>query len=121
MFYPQYAPLVWGSAAGGKRNYKEAVRLMHSGIKADVPDIAVMVPKLGYLALFIELKRPEERDEHQVRVTKGEARDGQMKMLERLNRQGYLAVVCYGADEAFELFERYVEPNGDVTVWMIHS
>ena len=52
-----------------------------------------------YGALAIELKRAD-RSNH--------ATDAQRDWIERLRAAGYMAVICYGAQEAIEVIKTYL-------------
>lgn len=82
----------------GKRSHKTGARMKAEGIKTGVPDICLPVARGGHHGLYIELKRVKNS-----RVT-----EDQMRWLEDLARQGYVAAVCRGADEAIELITRYL-------------
>jgi hypothetical protein len=68
------------------------------GLKGGVPDICLPVARGGHHGLYIELKRIKNS-----RVT-----EEQLKWLENLAGQGYVAAVCRGADEAIDLITRYL-------------
>ncbi len=72
-------------------------QLKAAGVKAGVPDLCLPVARQGWHGLFIELKvgrnRPQER---------------QVGWLDRLTAEGYLAVACWGWDEARETLEAYL-------------
>lgn len=82
----------------GKRSYKTAARMKAEGLKGGVPDICLPVARGGHHGLYIELKRVKNS-----RVT-----EEQLMWLENLARQGYVAAVCRGADEAIEVITRYL-------------
>lgn len=82
----------------GKRSYKTGARMKAEGLKGGVPDICLPVARDGHHGLYIELKRIKNS-----RVT-----EEQLKWLENLARQGYVAAVCRGADEAIDLITRYL-------------
>ena len=84
---------------GGLRNVITAKKLKAEGVKPGFPDIILPVPKNGYHGLFIELKR-----QHGGTVNKE-----QKEWLERLNGNGYLAVVCKGFEEAKSTIEEYLK------------
>ena len=69
------------------------------GLRAGVPDMMLPVARGQWHGLFIELKR--ERG--------GVVRPEQREWLERLECQGYRAVVARGADAAIAIIERYLE------------
>lgn len=82
---------------GGSRNTMEAANLKRQGVKAGVPDLFLPVPKNGYHGLFIEMK-----------YGKNKATELQKEWLEQLKKQGYCAVVCYGAEEATKKIAGYL-------------
>lgn len=67
------------------------------GTKAGFPDLFLCIARGGYHGLFIELK-----------TVKGKPTALQQTWLNRLNKQGYKAVVCYGFDEAKEAIKGYL-------------
>lgn len=81
---------------GGSRNYYEAVNLKRQGVKAGVPDLCVPVARRGYHGLYIEMK-----------YGKNTTTPAQDDWLNLLNREGYLAKVCYGYLEAVDLLKYY--------------
>jgi len=83
---------------GGSRNPIEARNLKYQGVKAGVPDLFYPFPNTKYHGLFIEMK-----------YGKNKPTKFQIEWLSYLNSVGYLAVVCYSADEAFKLLEKYFE------------
>lgn len=70
------------------------------GVRAGVPDILIDVPNGSYHGLRIELK-----------VGKNTTTDAQRKWLTELNKQGYFACVCYGAEQAVGTIRAYLEGN----------
>lgn len=68
------------------------------GVKAGVPDLHLPVARGGYHGLYIELK-----------VGSNKPTQLQKKWLSNLNEQGYLAVVCYGWQQAAEQLINYLE------------
>nr|DAW85591.1 MAG TPA: Nuclease [Bacteriophage sp.] len=83
---------------GGKRDKLTATNLKRQGVKAGVPDICLPVARGGYFGLYIELK-----------VGSNKPTKLQNEWLCNLNKQGYLAVVCYGWREAAEMIETYLK------------
>lgn len=81
---------------GGSRNAAEAMHLKQQGVKPGVPDLFVPVPHSKYAGLFIEMK-----------AQKGRVSEYQKTWLSLLNRNGYLAVVCYGFEEARNTLDAY--------------
>lgn len=95
--YPELT-LLYHIPNEGKRSHKTGARMKAEGLKTGVPDICLPVARGGHHGLYIELKRVKNS-----RVT-----EDQMRWLEDLARQGYVAAVCRGADEAIELITRYL-------------
>ena len=84
---------------GGSRNPIEAKNMKAEGVSAGVPDICIPVPNKKYHGLYIEMKRQNG----------GRVSEKQKEWIDRLNQNGYLAVVCRGFDEAKEVVESYMK------------
>ncbi len=82
---------------GGSRHPKEAANLKRQGVKPGVPDICLPVARGGYHGLYIEMK-----------AGKNKATEYQKQWMAELNEQGYLAVVCYGWQEAADVLKKYL-------------
>lgn len=95
--YPELA-LLYHIPNGGKRDAKTATILKRQGVKAGVPDLHLPVARGGYHGLYIELK-----------VGDNTTTKKQKDWIRELNKQGYLAVVCYGWDEATKQLLDYLE------------
>ena len=95
--YPELK-LLYHIPNGGKRDAKTAIALKRQGVKAGVPDLHLPVARGGYHGLYIELK-----------VGKNKATELQKEWIADLTQQGYLAVVCYGWQEAAEQLVNYLE------------
>ena len=86
----------------GKRSKRMGAELKRMGLKRGIPDICLPVPNKKYNGLWIELKADK---------TKSLSKE-QKEWLEKLNRYGYKAVRCNGADEAIEVIKKYLEIRG---------
>ena len=86
---------------GGSRNIIEAAKFKKMGVKAGVPDLQLLVPNGLIHGLWIELKS-----------RKGKLQPSQRLMMQRLEEQGYLCKVCFGADEAINEIKKYLCLNG---------
>ena len=75
-----------------------------AGMKAGVPDVALMVARSGYNGLFLELKSK-----------RGTVRDSQRLWLERLREQGYAACVVRSLDEAWTTLSDYLDDKLQTT------
>lgn len=95
--YPELA-LLYHIPNGGKRDAKTATILKRQGVKAGVPDLHLPVARGGYHGLYIELK-----------VGDNTTTKKQKDWIRELNKQGYLAVACYGWDEAAKQLLDYLE------------
>jgi len=82
---------------GGSRHKLEAINLKRQGVKAGVPDLFLPIASSGKHGLFLEMK-----------VKPNKPTKMQLEWQERLNSIGYLAVVCYGADEAIKVIDDYL-------------
>lgn len=83
---------------GGSRSRAEAGRFKSEGVKAGVPDLCLPAARHGYHGLYIEMK-----------AMGGKAADKQTAWMNALAGEGYLCRVCYGADAAIRLLEKYVQ------------
>ena len=95
--YPELK-LLYHIPNGGKRDARTASALKRQGVKAGVPDLHLPVARGGYHGLYIELK-----------VGSNKATALQKDWIKELTKQGYLAVVCYGWQEAAEQLVNYLE------------
>jgi hypothetical protein len=69
------------------------------GVKSGVPDLFLPVPRGKYHGLWIEMKRTED----------GKVSENQKWWIGALNKLGYRAEVCYGAEQAIKLLTEYLE------------
>ena len=83
---------------GGKRNYREAVKLKRQGVAPGVPDLMIPSPRGSYCGLFIELKR----------VKGGKLSIDQRNWLQYLREQNYWADCAAGFDQAKEIVLHYM-------------
>ena len=96
-YYPDV--LIAAVPNGGKRNPREAARLKDEGVCRGYPDLLIDEARAGWFGLRIEMKRQRG----------GSTSADQRAVLAFLDRRGYLAVVCKGAEEAWSLFVHYME------------
>ena len=83
---------------GGSRKKSEAGRFKAEGVKAGVPDLCLPVARGGYHGLYIELKR----------LKHSKTSEDQKAWIEKLNEQGYCAVVCKGWEAAAKVITEYL-------------
>lgn len=84
---------------GGYRPPRTAAILKATGVKAGVPDICLPVARGGFYGLYIEMKREKG----------GSLSASQRVWLNRLDKQGYRAVVCKGFEAARAEILNYLE------------
>lgn len=82
----------------GLRSERMGALLKEMGMQKGFPDIHIPQAKSGYYAMYIELKR--DRLSHPTKE--------QLKWIAYLNKNGYYAVVAYGADEAIKEIKKYM-------------
>jgi hypothetical protein len=68
------------------------------GVKAGIPDIVVPIPKGRFSGLYIEMKLPGEKPS-----------PAQVTMIEILHLLKHCVRVAYSADEAIEIFKKYIK------------
>lgn len=83
----------------GKRSNYTGNKLKSEGLKKGVPDICLPVSNEKYHALYIELKRNDN---------KAKASTDQKEWIEKLNESGNLAVVCHGWESAKDVIIKYL-------------
>lgn len=95
--YPELE-MIHHVANEGRRSPQYGARLKRMGMSPGYPDLLLDCPKGIYHGLRIELKK--DRDSKPTAEQK--------KWISKLNRYGYYAVVCYGADEAIAVLHQYL-------------
>lgn len=91
--------LIFHIPNGGKRSKVEASRLKAEGVRRGVSDYLLPVARRGFHGLWIELKAPIE--------CKPSVEKAQRIWQINMRREGYLAEVAYGWDQARRFIERY--------------
>lgn len=92
----------------GKRSAAYAAQMKRMGLAKGFPDLFIPVAASGFHGLFIELKRDR----------KEKATEPQKAWIAYLNKAGYRATVCHGAEEAIREIENYIGGGNEV---VIHS
>jgi hypothetical protein len=75
----------------------EAEKLKEEGMRAGVPDLCLPVARKGFHGLYLELKYGDNKPSEK-----------QAAYLDALAEQGYLAAVCWGAEECIETITEYL-------------
>lgn len=99
---PRYPCLKWLHAIpnGGVRSRVQGAILKAEGVKSGVADIFLPVSRGTYHGLYIELKRADG--------TEADISDRQREFLTFVDEQDYLAVVCFGWEQAVSVIEHYL-------------
>jgi hypothetical protein len=82
---------------GGSRDVREGANLKAQGVKPGVPDLALLLPKIDYHGLVIEMKRKG-----------GKVSPEQELWLANLSHNGYSVHVCYSWEQAWAVIENYL-------------
>ena len=77
----------------------QAVRLKAEGLKAGMPDLCLPISRLGFNALYIEMKK---------RGGKWTLTGEQLGRAKELTGQGNLVALCQGSNAAIDLLLRYI-------------
>ena len=96
--YPELEKLMFSIPNGSLRNKMVAVKLRREGVKAGTSDFTIQVPRCGYHGLWIELK-----------AEKGRKQDNQVEFIDAIRKQGYYADFVFGADDAIQLIQKYMD------------
>ena len=96
--YWQFKLHLWAIPNGGSRHIVTAVNLKAEGVLAGVSDLFLMIPKGEYHGMFIEMK-----------AKTGSVSDKQKEFMAAASSMNYLAVVCYGFDEAKTAITKYLQ------------
>lgn len=80
-----------------KASIQRRIAMKRAGLTKGIPDICVPVGNDKYSALFIEMK-----------VKPNKASPEQMDILKKLNAVGNYAVICWSANDAIEIINKYL-------------
>lgn len=96
--YPAVSALLFAIPNGTHKSPAARVRFRSEGLRSGIPDLFLAVPAGSSHGLFIEMKRRKG----------GVISPEQKEYIEALREQGYSAHVCHGCDEAFAVFDGYL-------------
>ena len=96
--YPEASSVFFAVPNGGIRNAWTAKNLKDEGVLSGSPDLILLVPRHGYAALCIEMKKPGGRQS-----------DTQKAFQEAAERFKNKYVVCYSEEEFHRVIEDYLE------------
>lgn len=102
---------------GQKRGTQVAAKISSSiensmraeGKQKGYPDLIIDEPSVYYYGLRIELKRARKQLKTKLSTAHTKVSPEQEEWINKLNKKGYKALVCYGADEAIKVIEDYME------------
>jgi len=97
--YPELE-LLYATPNAGKRSFGAAKYMHREGMRAGIPDLFMPCARQGFHGLFIEMKNNVGR--------KGTVTEQQKWWLDRLAREGYKTVVCYGVQDAVDEIVYYL-------------
>lgn len=98
--YPELK-LLNASLNGVRLSIGQAMKAKRAGMKKGYPDIFLPVARGKYHGLFIELK-----------IKGGYPTKEQKWWIDKLNKEGYKACVCYGFEEAKNVILNYLNKIG---------
>lgn len=98
--HPEAWELAYHIPNGGHRVKAVAAKLKAQGVKAGVSDIKLSMARGGYFGLYIEFKASPPHD--------ASVSDSQRAFLQKVEQEGYLAMVCRGLDEARKAIDAYM-------------
>lgn len=102
--------LMFAIPNGSNKSKTARMKFKAEGLKAGVPDLMIPVANKYYHGLFIEMKqRPKTLKSGKKSYAGIKVSQQQEEWINKLKEQGYDAKVCYGADEAIEVIEEYME------------
>lgn len=90
--------LVFSIPNEGKRDEKNASRMIAEGLTKGIPDTFVSLARGAYHGLYIEFKRSQNE-----KLTEAQAR-----IIPKLRDQGFYVAVCWDSGTACELLEKYL-------------
>ena len=102
--YPELQDL-YAVPNGSYRHIKTAMKAKREGQKAGVPDLVLPISRMGYHALYIEMKRSKPR---------GQVKPHQRETMERLAGYGNLCFVAWGDKVAWDIIQAYLEGCLDI-------
>lgn len=82
----------------GKRSKSYGAQMKRAGLRKGFPDLFLPLARRGFHGFFIEMK-----------ADRGKVSPNQITWLKTLKGEGYATAVCYGADEAIKLINKYIE------------
>lgn len=92
-----------GMLAGGKNKFALMAKFKAEGMSAGVADVLYLQPRGEYSCLAIEMKAKDRRNVADA-VSKEQA-----EFIAAINGSGGIGEVCYGCEEALQVFDAYMK------------
>lgn len=99
---------IYGNFNEGIRTPAQSGRAYREGLRSGIPDITLAYPAKDYHGLYIELKAKIDPIT-MPRRKKPMPTETQLHWIAKLNKVGYLAVVCWGWEEAWTVICDYLD------------
>ena len=80
-----------------KSSIQRRMTMKRAGVKKGIPDICVPIANDKFASLFIEMK-----------IKPNKPSPEQMQLIRELNQVGNYAALCWSADEAIEMLNKYL-------------
>lgn len=105
-----------GAKLGGDKRlrYIQMNNLKSEGFLPGVSDVLCLIPSNGYHYLAVEMKKRDRQNEKERGFITGGISEGQREFLAAVSQAGGLDAVCYGANEAIEVFRQYLHIKADL-------
>lgn len=99
--YPKLAKHLIGLPNAGKRSSQVAAMLKAEGMIPGASDLFLAIPKWGYHGMWIEMKRKDG--------VPSDVSENQSSFQADMRSVGYIAEVCFGAEQAIAMIKHYLE------------
>lgn len=99
--YPKYSKLLYHIANQACRTVGEGMKLKRMGRKSGVPDLCFPISRMGFHALYIEMKKCGNLP----------PTDEEIEFMRLLMDEGCFCVVAHGWEKAKKIFEHYLNSN----------
>lgn len=112
--YPEYAPLLFAVPNGGARSKIEGRILKGEGVTSGVSDLILMLPRQGFHALCIEMKKETYTyNGLKEKKSRGYQSKEQKEWQAAVEQQGYKYAVIYTREEFEALIKEYTGEDRD--------
>lgn len=89
-------------------------RLKAEGFTPGVSDVLCLIPRHGYSYLAVEMKKCGLENKKERGIVTGGVSDGQREFLSAVKLAGGYDAVCYGANQAIDIFRWYLDIKVDL-------